>query len=128
VFPPEIAGFFATLTGIGPIGAIIASVLIALVLVVIIAAWAMGLLDSHRTDSQKTDFQGKLLEAIKALTDRETELVRENASLRDDMGRLQATVDLMREQNRRVIELLRSVMEGRIAPGAIQIPDLGAPR
>ena len=115
-----------------PAGSLLASAIVALGLLLIVAAWALGVFDDRRNASQKTDFQGKLLEAIALLTDRESALLRENGELRDKVERVMMMVDLLRDQNRKVIEqnrelidLLRGVIEGRVAPADIPISKLG---
>ena len=48
----------------------------------------------------------------------------ENDRLKDRARELQTSVELMRTQLRRTIELLRAVREGRLAPSAIEDADL----
>lgn len=119
-------GFLRYLTGLSPAAAILAAVIVALALVVIVYAATSGIFDDRRNAKQKTDFQAQLLASLKLLTDSNTALRDENVGLREDMGRLMTTVDLTRNQNRRVIELLRGIVEGRIAASAIQLAEIEA--
>lgn len=117
----------ATIARTSPIGALIAAAIVALALVLIVYARTAGLFDDRENAKQKTDFQGNLLAAIKLLTDGERDLRLENAGLREDIARLLVQIDLVRTQNRRIIDLLRDVVEGRLAPAAIVIPpEIGA--
>ena len=124
---PDLAWAVELIKATGTLGAVIASTLVGLALVLILYARTKGIVGDTKSADQAGQFQERLLDAVKLLTDSEAALRRENAALREDMGRLTTSVELMRVQNRRVIECLRAVMEGRVQPAAITIPDLGAP-
>lgn len=114
----------------GPIGAVIAAVIVALVLAVIIYAKSTGLLNISRTETQKGDFQDRLIAQVDKLLLREAALQAEadriegeNDRLKDDMRELRTQIVLMRNQLRRAIDLLRAVREGKISPDAIPAAD-----
>lgn len=114
----------------GPIGAVIAGVIVALVLGLIIFAKSTGILNFTRTETQKGDFQDRLIGQVDKLLLREAALQAEadriegeNDRLKDDMRELRTQIVLMRNQLRRAIDLLRAVREGRISPEAIPAAD-----
>lgn len=123
-----VAQLGAVLVSAGPIGAVVASVLVGLALIVIIFAQVSGVFAQRRATVQNTDFQASLLKAVQALTDSEAALRRENAEQREVIERLQASVSLLREQGRRTIDLLHRVMDGSLLPTAISPDDLPAER
>lgn len=103
-------------------GALLAGGLVGLGLVVIIYGRTRGILGESATAGHTVEFQNQLLDALKLLNDSEGALRRENAELREALGRVMTTVDLLRTQQRRMIDLMRAVMEGRLAPAEIQLP------
>lgn len=117
--------FIALLVSIGPIGAVIAAVLVALALIVIVYAQVSGIFDRRNDAKQNSEFQEKLLNHVKILTDSEARVRQENSRLIEDVSRLAAMVELLRQQQRRQIELLRRLMTGKMLPGEITEADLG---
>lgn len=118
----------AIIQATGPIGAAIAAGIVGLALAVIVYASAKGLFRDDKAGDQAVQFQAKLLEAVRLLTERETALQRDNEGLRRQLAELAVSVDLCRIQLRRAYEILRDVKEGRIAPGAIMPGELaGSP-
>ena len=114
----------------GPIGAIVAAVIVGLVLALIVYAKSAGLLGITRTETQKGDFQDRLIAQVDKLMLREASLQAEadriegeNDRLKDEMRELRTQVVLMRNQLRRAIDLLRAVKEGRLSPDAIAAAD-----
>lgn len=100
--------------------ALLVGAIVGLGLVVIVLARVSGLFASSRTDLQTTAFQDKLLATIdrmiateEALRGRLETMSRENASLRDQEAELRATISLVRNQRRRLIELLRDLKDGK---------------
>lgn len=114
----------------GPIGAIVAAAIVGLVLAIILYAKSTGLLNMGRTETQKGDFQDRLIAQVDKLLLREAALQAEadriegeNDRLKDDMRELRTQIVLMRNQLRRAIDLLRAVREGKISPDAIPAAD-----
>lgn len=118
------AALIHSLTETGPIGAVVGAILVSLALVVIVYAQTSGIFAARRTDKQQGDFQEKLLHAVEVLTKSEEAVRQDNAALREEVGRLGAQVELLRNQNRRFIELLRAVVEGRLDPASVLRTDL----
>lgn len=119
-----IGTFVSYLASTGPVGAAIAALVVGLALAVIIFAQVTGIFADRRTGKQSLDFQDRLLQAMDDARGREVALAAENRTLREDVGRLAANVDLLRVQHRRTIDLLRQVFDGKLAPGAINPADL----
>ncbi|MFC5553636.1 hypothetical protein ACFPQ7_06800 [Methylobacterium iners] len=97
---------------------------------IIVFAKSSDLFDNTRTEHQKTDFQELLISQVDKFAAREEELRRdveraevENDRLKDRQRELQTQVALMRNQLRRVVDLLRDVREGRLPPEAIAAAD-----
>lgn len=107
----------ALLVATGPIGAMVAGALIGLALVVILYAQVASLLADRRMVAQQAEFQGRLLQSLDALR-------ADNLRQREEIERLTALVELLREQQRRSIDLLRRVMDGRLAPADLTAADL----
>lgn len=112
------------LASTGPVGAIVAALVVALVLAVVILAWAARTLLGHRTDEQFAAFQARLLDAVGALGRIEERHAAENVRLREELARQGAMIELLREQQRRAIDLLRRVAGGKVAPADITEADL----
>ncbi|KMO32493.1 hypothetical protein [Methylobacterium aquaticum] len=102
----------------GPIGAILAAIIVGLCLALIVFARSQGLFNDARTAQQQAEFQKRLLEQVERLMHREEVLIQE-------MSEVQAHVALMRVQLRKAIDLLRQVREGRVAPDAIDTDAIG---
>lgn len=118
------------LVATGPIGAVVAAIIIALVLAIIVYAKSTGLLNFTRTETQKGDFQDRLITQVDKLMLREASLQAEadrieaeNDRLKDEMRELRSQIILMRNQLRRAIDTLRAVREGRLSPDAIAAID-----
>lgn len=116
----------------GPVGAIVVAVLVGLVLGALIIFYFARLFTTAKTDKQQGAFQERLIAVLDKVAAsemawrKEVDLLQEkNASLKDTVRELTASVDLMRMQTRRLLEMLRAVMEGRLAPSAISSSDLG---
>ncbi|PZU89085.1 MAG: hypothetical protein DI527_16255 [Chelatococcus sp.] len=114
--------FIRIVESVGPIGAIVIAVVVALAL-----AWL--LLSRGTQQQQATEFQGKLLAALEAMTKAEAasraalqEAMAENEALRRNVSELTTSVDLLRAQMRHMLAMLRDLQAGRIAPGEIRIP------
>lgn len=114
------------LDGSGPIGFYIAAVIVGLTLAVIIIARVAGLFDSARGDIQKTGFldrviaqYDKLAASEAALRAEAEHLEAENDGLKDRARELQTSVELLRVQIRRAIDLLTAVRDGRLQPADV---------
>lgn len=114
------------LDGSGPIGFYIAAVLVGLALAVIIVARLAGLFDSARGDIQKTGFldrviaqYDKLAASEAALRAEAEHLEAENDGLKDRTRELQTSIELLRVQIRRAIDLLTAVRDGRLQPADV---------
>lgn len=114
----------------GIVGAVIAAIIVGLVLAIIIFAKSTGLLNLTRSETQKGDFQDRLITQVDKLMLREAALQAEadrieseNDRLKDEMRSLRTQIVLMRNQLRRAIDLLRAVREGRLPPEAIAAAD-----
>ena len=114
----------------GPAGAIIAAVIVGLALAVILYARTKGLFQSAEEGDNRNDFVGQLIEQVDRLAAREERLQheadrveRENERLKDKQRELLTKMELMRNQLRRAIDLLRAVREGRLPPEAIAAAD-----
>lgn len=118
------APYFELLASIGPIGAVIGGVIVGLALAVIVYAQTSGIFAARRDAKQGGDFQAQLLAAIGLLTQDATAVRAENAMLREEIGRLQTSVALMREQQRRTFDLLLRIMDGSLLPSALTPGDL----
>lgn len=121
---------------VGPVGAVIAAVLLGLVLATIVLAITRGLWASKRSEAQIAGFQARLIDVMDKLCATEEALRKrldvvegENEALRDEKLELETTLGLVRNQRARMIELLRDVMAGRIGPEAIDVGSVeaGAP-
>lgn len=114
------------LDGSGPIGFYIAAVLVGLTLSVIVLARTAGLFNSNRADRQQTDFLARVIQQYDRLADGEAALRQdadrleaENDDLKDRIREHQVSVELLRRQLARAIELLTAVRDGRLAPEGI---------
>lgn len=110
----------------GPIGAYIAAGIVGLVLAIIVFARAAGLFDDVRSERQKTDFLGLVIAQFDKVTASEARLRQEaqrieaeNDALKDRQRELLTSVELMRAQLRRLIDLLTAVRDGKIPLAAI---------
>lgn len=88
-----------------------------------------------KLDEQEGRFQRSLIDQLAAMRSHEAALVDELRDLRkanwdllQRVGEMDAQVALLREQTRRLIDVLRDVRDGRIAPHQIVLPtDAPAP-
>lgn len=124
----DLLGQFVATTG--PVGAIIAALIVGLALAVIVYARTKGLFQSVSAEDSRQDFVDQLIEQVDKLVAREERLQieadrveRENEQLKDRQRELQTKMELMRNQLRRAIDLLRAVREGRLPPEAIEAAD-----
>lgn len=122
-------GILAT-TGVA--GAIAIGVVVGLVAVLILWSRISGLFADTRVASQQSEFQKTLLDAVKRLTEVEKALRDELEETRDGKARLQhalaeatASIELMRAQQRRIIDLFRDVLAGRRDLASIDLAELG---
>ena len=113
-------------------GAIAIAVVVGLVAAVILFARTTGLFSEVRTASQQSDFQKNLLDAVERLTKIEGSLRDELDQMRNDKAALQkalaeatVSIELMRHQQRRIIDLFRDVLAGRRDPSSIDLHELG---
>lgn len=120
-------GIAAVIKSLPPYGQWVAGGLVGLALMVIVYARTTDLFVDRRVGSQTTAFQDRLLRAIEVLTASEEKLQArldaaeaENVGLRSDMDTLRADLLLIRNQRRRVIELLRDLKEGRVTVDTVE--------
>lgn len=118
-----LTSLLTALVSLGPIGAVIAAVIVGLGLALILFASSKDLWSSTRGRSQGVEFQDRMLALIDKLTASEEalrkridELSRENGLMRDEVDELRASLALLRNQRRKLIELMRAVKEGRTLP------------
>lgn len=109
--------------GTGPYGAYIAAGLVGLALVVIVIANFAGLYDDRRSASTKTNFLDRVVKQYETLAKSEAALraeadriERENDQLQDRQRELLTSVELLRQQLRRAIDLMRAVRDGKLQP------------
>lgn len=109
--------------GTGPYGAYIAAGLVGLALIIIVVANFAGLYDDRRSASTKTAFLDRVVKQYDALAKSEAALRaevdridRENDTLQDRQRELLTSVELMRQQLRRAIDLMKDVRDGRLQP------------
>lgn len=109
--------------GTGPAGAYIAAGLVGLALIVIVVANFAGLYDDRRSASTKTDFLDRVVKQYEVLAKSETALrqeadriERENDVLQDRQRELLTSIELLRQQLRRAIDLMKAVRDGRLRP------------
>ncbi|TXN71639.1 hypothetical protein [Methylobacterium sp. WL6] len=114
------------LDGSGPIGFYIAAAIVGLTLAVIVFARVAGLFDGTRTDAQKTGFldrvlaqYDKLAASEEALRKQAERLEAENDGLKDRSRELQTSIELLRVQIRRAIDLLSAVRDGKLQPADV---------
>ncbi|WP_264047517.1 hypothetical protein [Methylobacterium flocculans] len=112
--------------GTGPIGAYIAAGIVGLALAIIVFARTAGLFDGVRSDQQKTGFLDRVIAQYDKLVLVEDQLRKEaerieaeNDSLKDRQRELQTSVELLRMQLRRAIDLLAAVRDGRLQPADV---------
>lgn len=120
----------AALAGRSPIGAALALAIVAMIVGLILIARSKSVFEDAAAEKRRGDFQQSLLDELKALRAREAEMRGEIAELRASNGRLaealaelKVQTHLLREQSRRLIEALRDVKEGRLAPGDVIMPE-----
>jgi hypothetical protein len=114
--PGWVTGLTEVIRASGPIGFVVAGLLVAGIAGIILYARTTGLFDGLRTEKQKTEFQGQ-----RALRVELEEAADENAALRDDVRELRAEVSLLRRQLRILIDLIRA---GRAGPEALDLIDM----
>ena len=126
----EIAAALKALADANPIAAGVAVVVFGLIAGIILFGRAKHVFDDVAEESRKGAFQTQLLDAIKAMRARETEMQAEIAALRAQNARLSEAMDeqraqvaLLREQVRRLIDTLVDVRAGRIAPADVAVPE-----
>lgn len=109
--------------GTGPTGAYIAAGIVGLALVIIVIANFAGLYDDRRSASTKTDFLDRVVKQYETLAKSEAALRaeaehigRENDQLQDRQRELLTSVELLRQQLKRAIELMKAVRDGRLKP------------
>ncbi|GJD93378.1 hypothetical protein [Methylobacterium iners] len=114
----------------GPAGSLIAALIVGLALAVILYARTKGLFQGVEAGESKQNFVDQLIEQVDRLAAREERLQheadkveRENDRLKDRQRELLTKIELMRNQLRRAIDLLRAVREGRLPPEAIEAAD-----
>ena len=118
-----VSGLIDALLKTGPYGALAAAVIIGCTLALIVFARTTDLWSGIRSRGQEVAFQAKLLELIDrlsasedALRKRVDELSRDKATLVDDLDELRASLALLRNQRRRLIDLLRASQPARTRP------------
>lgn len=117
----------------GVFGAVVIAILIALACAVVIYARTADLFTGSKTASQQSEFQAKLLKAVDRLSQIEVSLRGEIDQLQNDKEQLQralnegtVAIELMRQQQRRLIDLFREVLAGRRPIDSIDAKELGA--
>jgi uncharacterized protein YlxW (UPF0749 family) len=120
----DIAVRVVSTTGVA--GAIVIALLVAGILGVILFARTANLF-------QQSDFQSKLLAAVDRLTKVEESLRAEVETLQNDKEQLQralseatVAIELMRAQQRRLIDLFRDVLAGKRTVASIEASELGS--
>lgn len=122
----------AILATTGVVGAVAVGVVVGLVGALILWSRISGLFAETRGASQQANFQQNLLDAVKRLSEIEAALRDELEELRSEKARLQhalaeatVSIELMRAQQRRIIDLIRDVVSGRKPLASIDLADLG---
>lgn len=112
--------------GTGPPGAYIAAGIVGLVLAIIVFAKTANLFDGTRSDQQKTGFLDRVIAQYDKLVLAQDELHKdverieaENDDLKDRQRELLTSLELLRIQLRRAIDLLTAVRDGRLQPADI---------
>lgn len=110
----------------GPPAALLAGGIVSLGLLVIIIAHFGGAYANVSTGVQNVALQDRLIQLVDRLAKSEERLrldgervEAENDKLKDRQRELLTTIELLRAQLRRVIDMLRAVQEGRLAPASI---------
>lgn len=124
-----LGGILAT-TGI--VGAIAIGVIVGLVAALILWSRISGLFADTRVATQQSEFQKTLLDSLKRVADAEKALRDELEETREDKARLQhalaeatVSIELMRAQQRRLIDLFGDVIAGRRDAASIDLAELG---
>lgn len=111
----------------GPPLAIAAGVVVGLGLLVILLARLSGLVAAGRTDRQGAVLQARLLSALtlaatteEQLRQRLDKLLSEKSGLQDEVMQLRVSLTLVRNQRRKLIEVLREVKSDRLGPAALR--------
>ena len=112
------------------LGALLALLVIAGVVGVIMIARGRQLFEDAAAEKRKSEFQTVVLREIEVLRERERQLHAEMADLRaansrllEGQGEMLATMTLMREQLRRLIEQVRDVRDGKLSLDAVDLPE-----
>ena len=112
--------------GSGPIGFYVGAAIVFLTLAVILLARFAGIFDDVRSGKQKTDFLDRVLSQYDRLAKVEASLridvervEVENEALKDRLLELQAATELLRNQIRRLIDMLNAVKQGRMDPSEL---------
>ena len=128
----EFAPLVKFLQEAGPFAMIGAGSVVGLFILMVLLSKGQGVLLATREGKQTAEFQDKLLALVDKLTASEDALRKrleevqgENATLRDDVVEMKVTLSLIREQRRRLIDLLRALKEGRMHLGEVSPLDLG---
>lgn len=119
----EIAAALHALAQVNPVAASVAVVALALVLAVIVLGRSKQIFADVAEDARKGAFQADLIAEMKARREREARLETQNATLLDQSAEMRVQLELLREQVRRLIDVLQDVRDGRLAPGAIKVPE-----
>ena len=119
----EIAGALHALAQVNPIAAGVAVVALALVLAVIVLGRSKQIFADVAEDARKGSFQEHLIAEMRTMRDRDATLAGQNARLLEQSTEMRVQLELLREQVRRLIDVLRDVREGRLSPGAIKVPE-----
>lgn len=122
----EIAQALHALAQVNPFAAGVAVVVLAMIGGVILFGRSRDVFAEVNAKTRADDFQSQLLAELKDTRGREGALRAElaasraaNEKLSGELIEVRAEVTLMREQLKRLIETLRDVREGRLAPSSI---------
>ena len=122
----EIAAGLHALAQANPIAAGVAVVALALVLAIVVFGRSKAVFADVAQDSRRDQFQQQLLTEMQSMRGREAALEAQNARLLEQYAEMRVQMELLREQVRRLIDMLRAVQEGRVSPNAITLPEAQA--
>lgn len=124
-----LAGALRDLGMTSPVGAALALVILAMVAALLLLARVGRLFGDMKEEARRAEFQAQLMKELATLREREgllmlevSELRLQNAGLAETLAEMKVSVALLREQSRRLIDALRDVREGRVAPNEVVLP------
>lgn len=123
----SLAKVLASAIGAGGIWtSIIAGLIVGLGLLVIVISKMTGVVAGSRGDAQGAELQTRLLAVVTSLTESEEKLrarvntlQSENGSLHDEIIELRTGIALLRNQRRKLLEIMREIKTDKLGPAAI---------